>query len=134
MSFNYVKIYRYNTKKIVHTHHINQDILKPKHMQLINPNYLERSDVHNNIKAFSDQNMSLLFHYWLIFDRSEKCALFTPILNLDRYNCKEFLDYLVKLTYPEKPEYSLRIAFKFYVDYEIWLPSGFDWKYSDLSF
>jgi len=63
--------------------------------------------------------MSLLFHYWLIFNRSENVPFFTPTLNLDRYNCKEFLEYLAKLTYPEKPEYSPRIVFKFYVDYEL---------------
>lgn len=81
--------------------------------------------------------MSLMFHYWFIFDEcnAEKAPIQTADqlisnCNLEKYNSPEFLEYLRRfIPLPDEPKYSPILALKFYVDYEMWLPPGFNWKY-----
>jgi len=89
---------------------------------------------NTNIIAFLKQGLALIHHYWFIFDEQNisKVQLIsltdvTKNINYSRYQVKSFLDYL-KVYANDEAAYSNELAIKFYLDYEIWLPSNFNWK------
>ena len=121
--------------------HMSGHINPLQNIKLIDRGYLTLPSVQkyyeSNIKHFKNRNMSLMFHYWFIFDEcdTEKVTVITAeqlMTNCDlkKYDSQAFIDYLRKfILSPNEPKYSPLLALKFYVDYEMWLPLGFNAKY-----
>lgn len=79
-----------------------------------------------NIQKFSTQSMSLLFHYWFIFHNRDrtKIKLITGTPSLTAQRISSFEKYLTKYRMGEVGPATPLLLYKFYVDYELWVPSS----------
>lgn len=88
-----------------------------------------------NLRAFYGQSMSIIFHYWFIFEEKNPASvsmitsdIITSDLDRSKYTTGGFLNYIRSVTH-ETVSPSKSLIDKFFIDYEMWCPSGFDWKY-----
>ena len=121
--------------------HMSGEVNLFQSIRLIDRGYLDipavRKYYEDNIGHFKHQSMAVIFHYWFIFDESDISKITTKSIDelmincdLKKYDSPEFLNYLGKfISPPDESRYSPLVAVKFYIDYEMWLPPGFNWKY-----
>src|SRR3989338_1037120 len=94
----------------------------------------------DNKHLFLNKKNSLLFHYNFLIDNNtnpdKNLYITPPSIDYNKYNSIFFIDYLKKFAPFEKQSviYSPKIAYKFYIDHELFLPPDFDPLYYSLAY